>query len=139
MLLVQRARSYPRRARLRHALEYQRVREARLRKSRGPLLVSGVANGLGRCRLGLAVGRRAGGAVARNRYKRLIREGFRLARSELDAVGPAIDLVVSVRGHDTLKPEAYRDLLLEASRGIRRELGKRARRADGRTDHGGRP
>lgn len=43
-------------------------------------------------RLGLAVSRRAGNAVRRNRIKRIVREAFRQA---WDALPPGLDLVVS--------------------------------------------
>jgi ribonuclease P protein component len=45
-------------------------------------------------RLGLAVGRRVGKAACRNRWKRLVREVFRL---RLQHRLPPIDLVVAVR------------------------------------------
>jgi ribonuclease P protein component len=52
------------------------------------------ANELGAPRLGLAVAvRAAGGAVARNRLRRLIRESFRLHQHTI----PALDLVVGCR------------------------------------------
>jgi ribonuclease P protein component len=52
------------------------------------------ANELGAPRLGLAVAvRAAGGAVARNRLRRLIRESFRVHQHAL----PALDLVVGCR------------------------------------------
>lgn len=41
-------------------------------------------------RVGCAVSRKVGGAVVRNRIRRLVKELFRRARSEL----PAVDLVV---------------------------------------------
>lgn len=45
-------------------------------------------------RLGLAISvRAAGGAVARNRVKRLVRESFRAERERL----PAVDIVVMAR------------------------------------------
>lgn len=57
-------------------------------------MVSAKMNGLGHPRLGLAVGvRAAGGAVARNRVKRRIREYFRQHQLEL----PMVDLVVNAR------------------------------------------
>lgn len=48
-------------------------------------------NGLGRSRLGVSVGRKFGGAVARNRFKRLVRESFRTS-PEGRAAG--LDIVV---------------------------------------------
>jgi len=41
------------------------------------------AQGAGRARLGLSVPSKVGGAVQRNRFKRLIRESFRLNRPRL--------------------------------------------------------
>ena len=47
------------------------------------LYVRVLANGLGHSRLGLAVGRKAGGAVKRTRLRRMIREAFRLNKGML--------------------------------------------------------
>ena len=45
----------------------------------------------GGTRLGLAVSRRAGNAVVRNRIKRVLREAFRLDREDLP---PGLDVIV---------------------------------------------
>jgi len=56
--------------------------------------VTAKVNDAGAPRLGLAVAVKvAGGAVARNRLRRIIRESFRLHQREL----PAVDVVVSAR------------------------------------------
>lgn len=51
-------------------------------------------NGVGFSRLGIAVPKRTGNAVTRNRMKRLIRETFRLNR---DSLPDSIDLLIVVR------------------------------------------
>ncbi len=84
------------------------VYAAQIRRSSGPLLVYGKANGLAHSRLGLSVSRRVGTAVARNRIKRLLREAFRLSQHSLP---PGIDLVVVVRPHRTLELVDYVEAL----------------------------
>lgn len=54
----------------------------------------GRPNRLAQCRLGITVTRKLGGAVSRNRIKRLVREVFRAHRAQLV---PFLDLVVAAR------------------------------------------
>lgn len=81
-----------------HRLSGQRAyakvfRDGRRFYGRG-LVVVARGNGLAYMRLGLSVGRRAGGAVVRSRLKRVIRESFRLASER--ALG-GLDVVVIPR------------------------------------------
>ena len=57
--------------------------------------VRALPNGLPHPRLGLCVGKRHGGAVRRNRMKRLLREAYRLNRCALTV---ACDLAIVPRG-----------------------------------------
>lgn len=57
-------------------------------------MIFGCENGLPHPRLGLSVSKRLGNAVARNRWKRILREAFRLHRERLPA---GLDLVVVPR------------------------------------------
>ncbi len=78
--------------RIRRRLDFQRVR-LKGRTTRNPVLrINWFRRDEGATRLGLAVPRRVGSAVARNRIKRVLREAFRKDRSLYPA---GLDLVVT--------------------------------------------
>ena len=79
---------------LRTPAEFQRVYQGRCSASDQRLIVYGLPNDLGHARLGLSVSRKIGGAVYRNRLRRLYREAFRLTRAELPS---NLDLIVLPR------------------------------------------
>lgn len=95
--------------------EYQRAFAAKVRRSRGPITVYANPNQVGLTRLGLSVGKRLGGAVVRNRFKRLIREAFRLEQHHLP---PGYDLVVTCRPHTLLPLATYRRWLRELAKDL---------------------
>jgi ribonuclease P protein component len=69
--------------RLRNNTDFKRVLAARRYAADSLLVVYVCLTDLGYSRLGIAVGRKYGGAVARNRFKRVLREAFRLSQHEL--------------------------------------------------------
>ncbi len=103
---------FPKSARLRTKADFDRVFADKRTAADKLLLIHGRPSAEGP-RLGLVVSRRVGGAVLRNRWKRLLREAFRLERVGL----PAFDLVCIPR------PAAEPELVL-----LRRSLVELSRR-----------
>jgi ribonuclease P protein component len=99
----------PARLRLRRKSDFDAAYARGRRMGDGFFAVTATLNQSGSPRLGLAVAvRAAGGAVARNRIRRIIRESFRLHQREI----PAVDLVVSIRARARdASPHALRESL----------------------------
>ena len=81
----------PKAVRVRRRPEYLTIQNRGRRLSGSHLLLFGMP---GTGRLGITVSRKVGGAVARNRVKRWVRDCFRRARADFPA---ALDLVVVAR------------------------------------------
>ena len=77
--------------RLRARADFRRCIRGGARSAGRFIVVCASPNGLGQTRLGAASTRRLGGAVRRNRQKRLVREAFRLTKHELPQ---GLDIVV---------------------------------------------
>ena len=80
--------------RLRHQREFQRVFQHGAKQASPAFVLYVLPTSESHSRLGMAVSKRVGGAVVRNRIKRYIRECFRRCKADLY---PACDVVVVAR------------------------------------------
>jgi ribonuclease P protein component len=121
------AQTFPRKLRLRSQAEFDWVYKAKVFAADDVLVINARINDLPHPRLGLSVSKKVGNAVVRNRWKRLIREAFRLSQHELPA---GIDLVA--RPQKGAKPDlvAIRKSLVALARRIAKRLGSRPRTND---------
>ena len=78
--------SFPKSQHVRRQLDFTRIYSVKTAYNNGVLLVYAARNDLGYQRLGLSVSKKVGKAHARNRWKRIIREAFRLQQSEFAGV-----------------------------------------------------
>ncbi len=99
---VGRAYGFPRACRLRRRAEFKRVYEGGVKIVRGTMVVF-AAPGSGPTRIGITATRKLGGAPARNRAKRRVREAFRRLRPGLPE---GLDLVVVARAALLERPAA---------------------------------
>ena len=122
---TQEGQRFSKRVRLLRPSDFERVFNARNSAADAWIVLYGATSEAGHPRIGLTVSRRVGGAVVRNRWKRLLREAFRLTQSQL----PPLDLVCVVRGQTPPTLAQLRTSLTGISRRIQSRID---RRADGR-------
>ena len=85
---------FPKSMHLRKRGDFDRVFAQKHSQADRVLVIYGMANGLSASRLGLVVSKKLGKANCRNRWKRLIREVFRLEQSNFPI---PVDLVIIPR------------------------------------------
>jgi ribonuclease P protein component len=112
--------AFPQTHRLKTPAEFERCYARKRSASDGVLIVYACENDRAHPRLGCSVSRKVGNAVARNRYKRLFREAFRLAQHDLP---PGVDLILIPRPGPQPTQEAVRASLLKLAAQAARKLG----------------
>ena len=106
--------TFHRSRRLLKKAEFDRVFARRRSQADGMLILYGCENDVGHPRIGLVVSRKIGNSVVRARWKRCLREAFRLSQHELPA---GLDLVALPRaGAEPTMPRIQQSLRLLAQR-----------------------
>lgn len=115
---------FPPMVRVRSRLDFAAAYERGVRMSDGCLTLIALPNDRPTSRLGLAVSKRCGNAVQRNRLKRRLREVFRQSRADLPT---GLDFVVQPRANTPLKLELLRQSLVSLAKRAVRKLAARSR------------
>ncbi|HEV3384037.1 MAG TPA: ribonuclease P protein component [Gemmata sp.] len=111
--------TFPQSHRMKTPAEFERCYARKKSASDTLLIVYACENGLPHPRLGRSVSKKIGGAVVRNRYKRLFREAFRLKQHELPV---GIDLVVIPRPGEKPTLETIENSLIKLAHQAARKL-----------------
>lgn len=112
--------AFPREQRLKRPADFRAVLDRGTKRHAAGFILFRAEGGRELPRLGVSVSRKIGGAVARNRVKRVLREAFRLHWRELGVRGADVVLIAK-RGADALT-------LQDASREFSRAIAPRSRR-----------
>ena len=104
---------------LRSPLDFRRVYDRKWSVSDDCLVIYACTNQLAHSRIGLSVSRKNGGAVVRNRFRRLYREAFRLMKSDLPV---GLDFILIPRSPREPGLEELKKSLANLTRRLERRL-----------------
>ena len=111
--------SFPANAHLRRGADFKRVYDRKCKAADGVLLMFVDRGPSKETRIGLSVSRKHGGAVERNRLKRLLREAFRLTGGQLPQ---GLDVVVIPLDKSRASLTVFRESLIRLCRKLDRKL-----------------
>ncbi|MEZ6047042.1 MAG: ribonuclease P protein component [Planctomycetaceae bacterium] len=122
---------FPTRLRLKESASFQHVYDAKQAKGDQHLLIFAARNALGYTRLGVSVSRKLGNAVVRARFKRCLREAFRLEQSQLPH---GLDLILIPRRGTEADVGAYRKSIPALVKQLTELIERNERRTTSRTE-----
>jgi ribonuclease P protein component len=110
---------FPKTVRLLSRTDFRLVYERRSSVSNGIVRLLGRLSDLEHPRIGLSISRQVGNAVVRNRWKRLLREAFRLSQAKLPK---GLDFVVIPQASAEPELETLKQALFELSWRLHKRL-----------------
>lgn len=107
---------------LRRPADFRHVFDQRCSAADQALIVYARLNNLAHARLGLSVSRKVGPAVLRNRWRRLLREAFRLSK---EALPVGLDLVIVPRPAPPPPLTTLKKSLVDLAAALARKIQRR--------------
>ena len=104
---------------LRLKSDFERVYARKCKAADGRLLIFADRNQVNMTRIGLSVSKKHGGAIIRNRLKRLLREAFRLMQHQIPS---GLDLIAIPLSAEKAALVAYEESLVEVTRRLVRRI-----------------
>jgi ribonuclease P protein component len=117
---------------LRCKSDFERVYARKCKAADGVLLVFAACNEGPLTRIGLSVSKKHGGAIVRNRLKRLLREAFRLMQHQIPG---NLDLILIPLAKERASLPVYEDSLVQLTNRLVRRLNRDKQDRRDSTEH----